>query len=951
MAVDEAAGDVFVLDREAKEVDKFSPSGELLVQITEAAGEAFVDPRGVAVQRSGPNKGDLYVSDAGKKVIDVFAPEEAGPPTIEGEGVSQLSGDSASLVAEINPHGATTTYRFEYGVCATPETCALSPYERSVPVPEGRIGSEEDFSAQSVAPVHVQGLTPGASYHFRVLAQNSHGEAAGVDRVFGTQGGGGDLVLPDGRQWEIASPPDKHGATLSGISEVGVVEASADGGGVSYLANAPTEDKPQGNAGEVQVLSRRSAVGWTSRDIASPHDAATGNSAGTAPEYRFFAEDLAHAVVQPFGRFYTALSSEASEQSPFIRTLGSCEGSCYRPLVSGAPGHENVPVGTRFGEELLCEEENGVNPHAETVCGPLFVGASKDLAHVVIKAAAELSPGAGREELYEWSGGSLQLISVRAPNEAGEELPAPAGAASFGASGFASRAISADGTRVFWEAQGNLYMRDSALGKTLQLDAGEAACVEEGKCESGAGRFRSASADGSRVYFTDTQRLTKDAGAGSTAPDLYECAISRDGDKPSCALSDLTPIEGGEAANVQGDVLGAGEDGATLYFVAEGTLGSGPNAKGESAIAGQPNLYEREGGKTSFIATLSGGDRTDWQERPQEQPTRVSPNGQWLAFMSEQPLTGYDNHDAVSGKLDAEVFLYEASTGQIICATCEPSGARPVGVEYGQLESVLGNHVLGTVRGEWETLGWVAALVPQATSINNIESLYQGRYMSNSGRLFVNVLGGLVPQDVNGVGDVYEHEPLGVGDCTSESASFDPHSGGCIALISSGSAARQSEFLDASESGNDVFFLTTAKLSPLDLDAAEDVYDAHACTSESPCIPSPAEQPPPCSTEASCKASPTPQPPIFGAPSSATFAGPGNPAAPPAPPAPVKKPTRAQLLAKALKSCHKRYPKSKVRRGACERQARGKYGARKASPKRASAKSATKKAASKGTHR
>ncbi len=587
----------------------------------------------------------------------------------------------------------------------------------------------------------------------------------------------------------------------------------------------------------------------------------------------------------------------------------------------------------------------------ETICGPLFVGASKNLAHVVIKAAAELSPGAGREQLYEWSGGSLQLISVRAPNEAGEELPAPAGAASFGASGFASRAISADGTRVFWEAQSNLYMRDSALGKTLQLDGGEAACVEEGKCESGAGRFRSASADGSRVYFTDTHRLTKDAGAGFEKPDLYECAISRGGGKPSCALSDLTPIEGGEAANVQGDVLGAGEDGATLYFVAQSTLGSGPNAKGESAIAGQANLYVREGGETSFIATLSGGDRTDWQERPQEQPTRVSPNGQWLAFMSEQPLTGYDNHDAVSGKPDAEVFLYEAGTGQLTCATCERSGARPVGVEYDQLASEK-TRTLATVRGEWVQSGWVAALVPQATSINSTESLYQGRYLSDSGRLFVNVLGGLVPQDVNGVGDVYEHEPPGVGDCTSESAGFEQHSGGCIALISSGSAARQSEFLDASESGNDVFFLGTAKLSPLDVDAAEDVYDAHACTSESPCIPAPAEQPPPCSTEASCKASPTPQPQIFGAPSSATFAGAGNPAAPPAPPPAVKKPTRAQLLAKALKSCHKRYPKAKARRGACERQARGKYGASKASSKRASAKkSATKKAASKGTHR
>jgi hypothetical protein len=45
------------------------------------------------------------------------------------------------------------------------------------------------------------------------------------------------------------------------------------------------------------------------------------------------------------------------------------------------------------------------------------------------------------------------------------------------------------------------------------------------------------------------------------------------------------------------------------------------------------------------------------------------------------------------------------------------------------------------------------------------------------------------------------------------------------------------------------------------------------------------------------------------------------------------KATRAQLLAKALKACRKRYKRSHARRAGCERQARKRYGAKKAGHK------------------
>jgi hypothetical protein len=154
-------------------------------------------------------------------------------------------------------------------------------------------------------------------------------------------------------------------------------------------------------------------------------------------------------------------------------------------------------------------------------------------------------------------------------------------------------------------------------------------------------------------------------------------------------------------------------------------------------------------------------------------------------------------------------------------------------------------------------------------------------------------------------------------------------SGGCVGLVSSGESSEESAFLDASESGGDVFFLTTAKLVPEDFDTSYDVYDAHECSGVAPCFPVPLAAPPVCDNGDSCKAGPSPQPEVFGAPSSATFAGVGNPpvASAPAAAVVVKKPlTRAQKLTAALKTCRK--DKARKKRVACEKQARKKYGAK-----------------------
>ncbi len=915
-------------------VGRFSPSGVLLERL---GSGLLTNGSGIGVNATA---GEVYVADSAANTVDIFPLEPPGAPTVESESVSDVTSGSATLSAQINPRTESTepdtTYYFQYGTVscsANPTSCTDLPA-----YPGADIGS--GFEVESVS-VHPQDLLPDTQYYFRVVATNKHGTVAGKDTAFTTQTVGGALTLPDGRAWELVSPPDKHGALSQAISETGVIQAAADGDAMAYLTNVPTEAEPRGNANGVRVLSVRGSSGWTSKDIATPHNAETAVIAGDGEEYRFFSSDLSLALVEPLGEFTpladctsTGCTSEAfpeaTERTPYLRhdfTCATARATCYEPLVTAASGYADVPPLTKFG-----------GPASEALGAVRVRGATPDLSDVVLSSTVALTATPVKNALYEWAAAEpptqrLQLVSVLPTSEGGA-----ATGASLGYKGAVSRhAVSNDGSRIFFSSENGgekgLYMRDTKKGETVRLDVQQVG-------GTAAPRFQTASADGSRVFFTDEQPLTSNSGASNfpSRSDLYECVIVEAAGKLACELTDLTPESSGERAEVQGAVLGASEDGSYVYFVANGKVASGA-IKGNCETFHATDSYMCDlymlhyDGKSGaekwedpkLIKVLSGADQPDWAGQSGGAglgglTSRVSPDGRWLAFMSDRPLTGYDNRDANSGKPDEEVFLYNAGTGPV-CASCNPTGARPVGVEY----SKINNQLVGGDR-VWNKQTWLAANVPGWTPFELGTAAYQSRYLSDSGRLFFNSSDALVPQDINNGEDVYQYEPEGVGGCRSSSSTFSERAGGgCVDLISSGTSDRESAFLDASESGNDVFFLTAAKLAPQDLDTALDVYDAHVCSEASPCITTASVSPPPCSTVDSCRTPPLPQPSIFGAPPSATFSGTGNVA--PLATKPVTKPlTRAQKLSKALKACRKK--KNKRKRAACERQTGKSYGAK-----------------------
>jgi hypothetical protein len=870
-------------------------------------------------------------------------------PGIHSVSSSDVAATSATLESQVDPNKAASTAFFQYTTAESSigcgfgsEACSVAPISGSDVLGEGSV----DVGVSE----HILGLTPGMAYHYRLVVTSKllvKGTPTAVtffsaDQTLETSvASSPESGLLDGRQWELVSPPNKHGAVIYKPGISGISEAAEGGDLVSYPFTNTTEAEAAGLGESAQVLSTRGpGGGWISRDVALPHSGAIGKGAGGGLEYKAVSSDGCAAIAEPNGPF-TSLTPEVfpvdTERTPYVRENCTCPSeptTCYAPIATGAPEGGDVPPGTKFGDE------EGIRiPQTGSV---KFVGGSADLRHVMVASIVQLTSlttPAGVRELYEWSAEKppaerLQLVS-RDEGSHASPVAAGLGFEPPGSELDGRGAVSSDGSRVFWaEEHGGLLVRDMGKPSSVRLDVpvqgagggGPASPVYEG-----------ASADGSRVFFEDEERLTSNSGAVSGKPDLYVCDLVEEVGALKCHLTDLTPANGGVSANVQGSVSGFGRDGASVYFVANGVLAGtdGEGAKPGSCFRSQStagatcNLYvaHNDGsgwGAAKLVTVLSGDDYPDWAGSGQnfaELTAGVSDNGQWLLFLSDRSLTGYDNHDAVSEMPDEEVFEYDASSRRVVCVSCSRSGARPEGVEYGQVKEGL----VGGNGNIWPTDQWLAGVVPGLEQYESSRGLYQPRFVSESGRVFFDAFGGLVSGDVNGVVDVYEREPAGVGDCSAGSAGFGA-GGGCLGLVSSGRGAGESVFVDASASGGDVFFLSGERLVHSDLDTAVDLYDAHECTGVSPC-PGELESPPGCVTADSCRAGVSPAPSIFGAPASSTFSGEGN--TKPAPAAPVKKPKtaaeiKAEKLTRALKTCKR--DRKKGKRHACEVAARKKYG-------------------------
>ena len=843
----------------------------------------------------------------GVKVGDAESFVGPGAPLVGGVSVGDISSSFAVFRGEVDPSGVDTRCWFEYvdevsGVVGVTGVVDVGSGVRGVSVARG-----------------VGGLLPGRLYGVRVFAENGVGSTVGVGGsggydVFMTLPASGQ-VMPDGRGFEMLTPPDKGDAEdIFGTVNEALIGENQDVGlssvsGNEFLFHTQSRYGSFPASGENVYRFLRGEGGWVFSAAALPSLGIQG---------------ITSSVYDPGGFSVVGVSDVVggkAENNGDI--LVGPPGGPYTTVMLSTSAYNDVVGASRGLGRVVVESDEHVMP---TVPLPLCVSAQESL----VSGLSGQKKDEHSRNLYEWSAGRqcLSLVNARSESEGGGLVSGCGAVLGQGAerAGGTHGAVSGDGSRIVftapdpsvegsgcWVEPGNKVSSVFMPQVWMRLEervSGEAegvfSTVEVSAPEQGVhppavfpAVFVGASEDGSRVFFVTRTELTKRAvELGTQSLELYEYNVGGSAEAKNWWERKLVLVSAGAMEGVSGgveSVPAVSADGSSVYFNGTGELAPG--------FAGGLYRFDTGTGETARIASGGGYPAREpiaWFQNPSISPGEdgldVSANyyttssGRFLLFASSGEVTGYHSN----GK--SELYRYDAtlpvsksmsgSPGNPVCVSCNPNGTVPlVGSEF--------------ARSSW-MVGSLAGTPSRPLSEESSEGPEKG--MSNGSYVFFDTAESLVPQATNGKVDVYEWEADGTGSCTEAK--------GCVRLIGSGQDSISSFFLGSSADGSNLFLGTHAQLVSRDTDTEGDLYDARRGGGEAQ-LPSSV----PCEGDA---CSNPPLPPLFQTPASVTFSGAGNLASePPPPPVTIK-------CSKGKKLSHGRCVRSSLSRKAGSKKSKGK---------------------------
>ena len=501
-----------------------------------------------------------------------------GPPEIETGPAFSITQTTAELTGMIDTLGDQTTYHFEYGLTTS--------YGSEVPAgAEGAAGNER---VPRTVSREVSSLQPSTTYHYRLVANNSAGEAVGMDRTFTTSGASASRV------YEQVSPRNKMGGSVN--PQLGFHPA-ADGSALAYQVGQAPSDAESAVIFS-RALSRRGPTGWL--DWTSLDPPMTSYELVTNTVTHAISSDFTHTVVT--SNHVLAPGGIEGGGNIYIQDLETGEYT----FVGGAPGWISFYNLAYIGKENW------------------FMGGAPDFSWVVLSVPNPMLPGAPERAVYKWSReGGLELES-RLPDG---NIPLGSVAAQSNYEEEVYRQASDDGSVVYFSLdswEGGVYRRTGGQTTAISVShiPGDPATVH-------GGRFEGASADGRYAFFVSPARLSSDAPTDQLGGSyLYRY----DGQDDTLEFVDL--VNSFPSGTF---VWGVGDDGQVVYYERLGDAGSGTWAWNNGAnneitptVPGQVEFYPPGGGANftspngRFMAYYELGQRVHLYDAETEESVCVS---------------------------------------------------------------------------------------------------------------------------------------------------------------------------------------------------------------------------------------------------------------------------------------------------------------------------------------
>jgi streptogramin lyase len=555
-----------------------------------------------------------------------------GPVVVTTKAASPVLVTEATLRAAVDPDGLVAGYHFEYGESDT--------YEHSTPA--GEIAATEGPVDISAA---IFGLTPGVTYHFRIVASNSLGTFIGPDQTLTTSvrpvaetcpnaslRSGASAGLLDCRAYELVTP------ALNGLKPASQIGTNAETSSFDTWLGAPGGDSlifdtsgslpgVAGNGVHDQYRAVRGDAGWSIALVApSGAEAEEPRPGGVSSDHSYafwLVERGAHG----------AGSLEAG--APRTTYVRNPDGS-FAVLGRGSLGEDPLATGrwiSAGGTHIVFTTASGSAVQLEPKAPAPGLAAIYDrtpdgVTHVVSLLPGDQTPTTDSEYRGVSADGSAVFFAVggvlyERRDDATTLQVSPAGATFAGAS--------ENGGRVFYLRGGDVFAFDADAGATTKLTSAGGATVVN------------ASADGSHLYFVSPEQLDGANGvAGSN--NLYVW------------------------------------DGASIHFIA---VLSADDLRDPGAAVGETTLA----GWTDAV-----GPKPDAFTGPGFDPSRTTPDGTVFVFQSFANLTSYDSEG------HSEIFRFDTADGSLLCVSCDPGGDPPSGeAELQQVNEGLNHtqHQLG----------------------------------------------------------------------------------------------------------------------------------------------------------------------------------------------------------------------------------------------------------------